>query len=530
MDVATQDEDLRPRVIGRYAMHRPIARGGMATVHLGRLLGPVGFSRTVAIKRLHPQLANDPEFVTMFLDEARLAARVTHPNVVSTLDVVATKKELFLVMEYVPGESLGRLLRAAYKQKKRMPLGVVSSIMSGVLHGLHAAHEAKTERGEALAIVHRDVSPQNILIGADGIARVLDFGIAKAAGQMHETQLGQVKGKLAYMAPEQLAGCEACRLADIYSAGVVLWELIAGRRLFSGKNPGEVMNQVLSAPILAPSEVNDWFEPRTEDRETLETFDRIVLQATRADATARFATAREMALAIEACVKPAAPSQVAKWLDLVAAQALAQRANLVAEVESASMLAAPPANLLSDDDPDSDRSNEPRMQSMPTESAPIPLGSLDLVPGVDTRTSLMGTTTASTHARSRETRLAVVAGLGLIFGAIGALAFARHDSISPATAHGSIEESRDLVRAASTKEEPAEAFGKEESPAESMRAADSTAQAGAPKAPATVSPSSSAKARGTNRAASTGAPPSSCWRIDSEGMKHLNTRDPRCMQ
>src|SRR5262245_51026591 len=170
-------------VIGRYALHGELASGGMATVHLGRLLGPVGFSRTVAIKRLHAQYAQDPEFVSMFLDEARLAARIRHPNVVPTLDVVATSGELFLVMEYVPGESLSRLARAARDRMERMPPRIVSAIMSGVLHGLHAAHEAKSERGEPLGIVHRDVSPQNVLVGTDGVARVLDFGVAKAAGR-----------------------------------------------------------------------------------------------------------------------------------------------------------------------------------------------------------------------------------------------------------------------------------------------------------------------------------------------------------
>src|ERR1700694_4139914 len=131
------------RVVGRYALYNEIAAGGMATVHFGRLLGPVGFSRTVAIKRLHPQYAKDPEFVSMFLEEARLAARIRHPNVVPTLDVVATQGELFLVMEYVQGESLSRLARVLRERHARIPPRIVASIMSGVLHGLHAAHEAR---------------------------------------------------------------------------------------------------------------------------------------------------------------------------------------------------------------------------------------------------------------------------------------------------------------------------------------------------------------------------------------------------
>src|SRR4051794_3762977 len=145
------------RVVGRYALYDPIAAGGMATVHLGRLLGPVGFSRTVAIKRSHPEFAEDPEFVSMFLDEARLAARIRHPNVVPTLDVVALEGELFLVMDFIQGESLSKLLRACKAKETRVPRSVACAIMVGVLSGLHAAHEAKNERGEPLNLVHRDV-------------------------------------------------------------------------------------------------------------------------------------------------------------------------------------------------------------------------------------------------------------------------------------------------------------------------------------------------------------------------------------
>src|SRR5258708_4915416 len=239
------------RVIGRYALHGEIASGGMATVHLGRLLGPVGFSRTVAIKRLHAQLAKDPEFVAMFMDEARLAARIVHPNVVPMLDVVALEGELFLVMEYVEGEPLGRLLRAADERGQRVPLRIIATILTGVLHGLHAAHEAKNDRGEPLGIVHRDVSPHNVLVGADGVPRLLDFGIAKAAGRVHTTREGQLKGKLPYMAPEQIRG-NPSRLSDVYASGVVLWEALAGRRLFKG-DEAEVLAAVLEDVIEPPS-------------------------------------------------------------------------------------------------------------------------------------------------------------------------------------------------------------------------------------------------------------------------------------
>jgi eukaryotic-like serine/threonine-protein kinase len=170
----------------------------MATVHFGRLVGAVGFSRIVAIKRLHPHLAKDKEFTSMFLDEARLAARVRHPNVVPLLDVAAMGEEVLLVMEYVPGVPLASLLRAVSAKGELVAPDVAAAVVCGVLHGLHAAHEATDEAGAPLHIVHRDVSPQNILVGVDGVPRVLDFGVAKAEGRMHTTRDGTLKGKLAW--------------------------------------------------------------------------------------------------------------------------------------------------------------------------------------------------------------------------------------------------------------------------------------------------------------------------------------------
>jgi serine/threonine-protein kinase len=154
-----------PQVIGRYAIYDTIASGGMASVHFGRLVGSAGFTRTVAVKRLHAHLAEEPEFLSTMIDEARLAARIHHPNVVPTLDVVAEGGELLVVMEYVRGDSLARLLRTETARKRRIPLPIASAIVAGALHGLHAAHEAKSDRGEPLGIVHRDVSPHNILVG-----------------------------------------------------------------------------------------------------------------------------------------------------------------------------------------------------------------------------------------------------------------------------------------------------------------------------------------------------------------------------
>jgi len=314
------------RVVGRYALYGEIAAGGMATVHFGRLLGPVGFSRTVAIKRLHPQFAKDPEFVSMFLDEARLAARIRHPNVVPTLDVVATQGELFLVMDYVQGESLSRLIRAARDRSEHIPVRLVGSIVSGALHGLHAAHEAKNERGEPLHIVHRDISPQNVLVGVDGVARVLDFGVAKAAGRIQTTKEGQLKGKLAYMAPEQIGG-QVSRQTDIYAGAIVLWEALVGQRLFSGDNEGQVLAKVLGGFVAPPSSMVAGLPVG---------LDEVVLRGLAREPQNRYATAREFAVALERCVGVASSTEVGEWVESIAHGALVKRAEKIAEIESSS--------------------------------------------------------------------------------------------------------------------------------------------------------------------------------------------------
>ena len=332
-----------PQVIGRYLLHGKIASGGMAAVHLGRLVGPVGFSRTVAIKRMHPHLTEDPEFVSMFLDEARLAARVRHPNVVATLDVVAKGGELFLVMDYVQGETLARLLSATAKQQQRMPLPVVATILSGVLHGLHAAHEAKDEQGQPLGIVHRDVSPQNVIVGVDGVPRVLDFGVAKAVGRLQTTREGQLKGKLSYMAPEQIRGHEATRRTDVYAASVVLWEALAGRRLFRDDNEGAVLQKVLEGAVDPPSKHNPGVP---------QTLDSIALRGLARDPLDRFATAREMASAIETAASLAIPSVVGAWVEEVAAIAIAAQAARIVEIESAPNAGQAGAEAIADDGSD----------------------------------------------------------------------------------------------------------------------------------------------------------------------------------
>jgi serine/threonine-protein kinase len=318
----------QPRVVGRYALYGEVAAGGMATVHFGRLVGAVGFSRTVAIKRLHPQFAKDPDFVAMFLDEARLAARIQHPNVVSTLDVVALEDEVFLVMEYVQGEALSKLIRAARRQGEVVPPRIAVAVLAGALHGLHAAHEAKSEQGAPLNIVHRDISPQNIMVGTDGAARVLDFGVAKAAARVTSTRDGQMKGKVSYMAPEQLRGKGVDRRTDVFAAGVVLWETLTGRRLFDGDDPGEILSKLLESVIPPPSSL----EPGVPKH-----LDEIVLKALDRNADRRWATARDFAIALEHAGPIAMAREVGEWAERVGEETIGKRARQVAEIESGSV-------------------------------------------------------------------------------------------------------------------------------------------------------------------------------------------------
>ncbi len=320
--------DAEALVVGRYVLAAQLARGGLATVYLGRLLGEGGLRRTVAIKRLQAQFRTDGDLSTMFLDEARLALRVRHPNVVHAVDVIMQEDELFLVMEYVEGVSLGRLMAATSgSEAKRIPRAIVSSVICGVLHGLHAAHETKDERGKPLNIVHRDVSPSNVIVGTDGIARVLDFGVAKAAGQAHITRDGVIKGKLAYMAPECVTGQELTRRADVFSTGIMLWEMLTGRRLFYGSSEASLVNRIIQMEIPAPSTIDATIPPEV---------DAVVLRALERDDVRRFATAEEMAIALEKVLAPASMRQVRGWVQEVGSEQLERSAALLASVEGAS--------------------------------------------------------------------------------------------------------------------------------------------------------------------------------------------------
>lgn len=243
-----------------YRIVAELARGGMAAVFLGVYEGTARPREIVAIKVVHPHLAYDPDFVAMLADEARIASSIGHPNVVEIREFVLGRADgrNYIVMEYADGETLSMFLKQAGKGK-RVDTALAASIAADVAGGLHAAHELRGPQGEPLNLVHRDVSPQNIIVTYDGRVKLTDFGVAKATGRIQRTQPGEIKGKLAYMAPEQAFGRDVDRRSDVYALGVVLYELALGRRLFGGKNDAETIRNVMQHNIVAPRDVDPGF-------------------------------------------------------------------------------------------------------------------------------------------------------------------------------------------------------------------------------------------------------------------------------
>jgi serine/threonine-protein kinase len=276
--------------LGRYRIVSEIGLGGMASVHLARLDGPGGFQKWVAVKRIHDHLAEDEAFITMFLDEARVLARISHPNVATVLELGLDDGAYWFAMEYLHGEVLRELMHRNEQAGTRIPLEIACRIVIDAAEGLHAAHELRGDNGELLGLVHRDVSPHNIFVCYDGTTKIVDFGIAKFRSRVSSTNAGQLKGKLAYMSPEQLNGQPLDRRADVFSLGVVLWELTTGKRLFRVDSDLETFSKVYECVVPEPTEVVDDYPPDLEA---------IVLSALARPRDERFDTARALSRALQ---------------------------------------------------------------------------------------------------------------------------------------------------------------------------------------------------------------------------------------
>ena len=285
--------DIKPgQVIGRYEFLAPIAQGGMAAVWAARQRGSRGFSKVVAIKTMLPAISEDPRFERMFLDEAQIASRIRHGNVVEILDLGEENEILYLVMEWVDGESLSVMRRRA-ADRGGIPQRLAVRIVADICAGLHAAHELADDEGQISGLVHRDVSPQNILVGYDGGVKILDFGVAKVAGRTSDTtSIGHARGKPPYMAPEQALGKVIDRRADIFSLGIIFYQLLVGRHPFRGENDIATLHNIISEqPVTRPRDVISSIE---------EPLEKIVLRALDRKPERRFQTAQEFELALEA--------------------------------------------------------------------------------------------------------------------------------------------------------------------------------------------------------------------------------------
>ncbi len=298
-----------PLTVGRYQLISELGSGGMATVYLAHLEGRGQFRRQVAVKLLHAHQVADPRVVRQFLTEARIAARIRHPNVVPVTDLGESSEGPFVVMDYVEGESLHRLMKWAAARGERVPDSVALRILSDLLRGLDGAHSLRDDDDRLLGVVHRDVSPHNILVGVDGVARLIDFGVVKVLTEGDHTRAGIVKGKLRYMAPEQARGRKLQASCDVWATGVVAWELFAGRGLFVGDDDVDTLMSITMRDALGLGEAR---------ADVPAEVDRVINKALNRDPSQRYAHAEELRVELlhgwQPQVVPADMGEVARWV------------------------------------------------------------------------------------------------------------------------------------------------------------------------------------------------------------------------
>lgn len=317
--------DIQPREglrLGRYELVLPIAQGGMAEVWVARLIGDVGFTRIFALKTIRPEYAEDASFRRGFFEEARIAALLSHANVLEVLDLGEEGTLLFQVMRLIEGDSVSKLLRLRQESAAGagLPITVAVRVMIDALAGLHAAHELTDEDGTPMQLVHRDVSPQNILVGTDGVARLGDFGVAKALGRLvDETDAGQIQGKPGYLAPEQIARRPLDRRTDVFAAGIVLWEVITGKRLFRSEEGRPAVTSLGASAVPDPRVFcDDGVPPRIAEA---------TMRALAVEPGERFPTAEALSMALEEAARasggPASTREVATLVSELCADRIA---------------------------------------------------------------------------------------------------------------------------------------------------------------------------------------------------------------
>ena len=298
--------------LGKYEIIKRLATGGMAEIFLARVSGLPGFQKMVVIKRILPQLATNDDFIEMFLDEARIAATLQHPNVVQMYDVGVVDGNYFIAMEYLHGEDVRSIQKTLWKRDEKLPLEHALNVMIGICSGLHYAHDKVGFDGKPLNIVHRDVTPQNVIVTYDGGVKLLDFGIAKASNRFGETRFGTLKGKVPYMSPEQCRGEPLDRRSDIFSLGIMLYELTVGRKLYRGKSDFEILKQIVEGTVARPTEIDAHYDKQLE---------KIVMRALEKERDKRYQTVREMLHDLEQLVRQSqiylSPSSLQQFMEKV---------------------------------------------------------------------------------------------------------------------------------------------------------------------------------------------------------------------
>ncbi len=396
---------------GKYRLLAMLGSGSITESFLG-VVGAsqtLGSGKLVVIKRLRPNLAEDPEFVSMLVDEARIAATLSHPNVIQTYEVGEVGAECYLAMEYLDGQPLDRVAQRV-QGRSAVPLAMGLAIVQGMLAGLHAAHEASDVDGSPLGLVHRDVTPRNVFVTYDGQVKVVDFALAKAKGRATETRQGVVKGRAGYMAPEQAAAGSLDRRADVFSAGVVLYELLAGRRMWKGVDDGEIMRRLLAGELPGG--------PRDVNPQVPKALDSIARRALSRDKDDRFATAREFSIALERAIDAenlrCTPRELGDWLAERFAERRRETRKLIDEqlAGGASPSARGPRAI--------DLSEQPRVEDV--DAGPPDASSSPIDPVM--AQSHPGVTTGATTVSRSASRWAFVGGLALVAIGAGALVIA----------------------------------------------------------------------------------------------------------
>ncbi len=454
-----------PRRLGRYEVVAEIARGGMGTVYLARNAGEAGFQRLFAIKLMHEHLAEDRQFIDMLIDEARIAARIHHPNVVAIVDLGVEEGRHFVVLEYVDGAAFSALLT---RSKEARPPELIVPVIIDALEGLSAAHSLKDDENNLLHLVHRDVSPQNILVGADGVGRITDFGIAKAEARITSTRPGMRKGKIHYMAPEQLIedGDKIDARADIFATGAVLWGALTGRSLFRGQNDAATVHNVLSKKIPPPSAVG--FHPPAE-------FDAVCLRALERDPDERYQSALEMADALRrACAAQGivtSHAAIAKWVSETLGDELEARREAVRHVATRStmMESLPELPTLG---PESAASLSP---TYPNADATLPATTRSATPAALARSTSQSIELELVAARHAGRRRAAIVGAALLVPiAAGAVWLATRSSTT--TSGPDESASAPVASQAAPNEEPSESVAE---PATALPSSAPSAEASA---------------------------------------------------